>query len=206
MEPVEPRRRTPRARGLLLVILPLAAAGGGVALYDALRLPKRFAVVDEGRLYRSSQPSLRQLQRLIDDYGIRTVCIVRSGTSGRVPGEAEYARRQGLAVVHIPIDSRRPVSDAEVAEFFRCMGNEGNLPVLVHCSAGRHRTGYLCALYRIERQGWTKERALEEMLSFGFDVHDQRAVLEQLRAYRPRRPAPTGGEARAAAQPGPYGG
>lgn len=89
-----------------------------------------------------------------------------------------------MKVVRIPIDSRVPISDQEVRAFFECVDDSANQPVLVHCSAGRHRTGYLCALYRIERQGWSLDRAMEEMLSFGFDRESQTVVERQLREYR----------------------
>jgi tyrosine-protein phosphatase SIW14 len=164
-------------------------------------VPKRFAVVEPGILYRSSQPSTCQIEHLAkpDTIGLRTIVIVREGTSRRVPNEMEFARELGLNVLHIPIESRKPVPDDQVAEFFACVDDPEMRPVLVHCSAGRHRTGYLCALYRIERQGWTVQRALDEMLSFGFDTESQSAVQRQLEAYEPVRSAtpssqPQGGD------------
>jgi tyrosine-protein phosphatase SIW14 len=142
-------------------------------------------VVDEGRLYRSAQPSTQQIQHLIDTRGLKTILIVRSGTSSRVPDEIGFAHGKGLHVVHIPIESQKPIPQEQIEAFFRCVDDPGNAPILVHCSAGRHRTGYLCARYRIDRQGWPLERAIDELLSFGFDTQDQSAVLEQLKQYRP---------------------
>jgi protein tyrosine/serine phosphatase len=90
-------------------------------------------------------------------------------------------------VVKIPIVSRKPIPEDQVAAFFRCVDDSRNHPILIHCSAGRHRTGYLCALYRIERQGWTVQRAIEEMLSFGFGIEKHAAILDQLERYEPGR-------------------
>ncbi|MBN2560452.1 MAG: dual specificity protein phosphatase family protein [Phycisphaerae bacterium] len=151
------------------------------------RFPKRLGPVVQGVLYRSAQPTTRQIKNLMDNPGIRTVLIVREGTSDDVQNEIEFAREQGLNVVHIPIQSRQPIPDDQVQTFFECVDDPDNQPVLVHCSAGRHRTGYLCALYRIERQGWTVERAIEEMLDRKFDVDRQAVILEQLRQYKPAR-------------------
>lgn len=169
----------------LIVIVVLVTAGAGLAaLAFERRLPKRLAVVEPKVLYRSGQPDTDQLETLRDELGIKTVLIVRKGDSRRVPEEVEHAESLGMKVVRIPIDSRVPISDQEVRAFFECVDDSTNQPVLVHCSAGRHRTGYLCALYRIERQGWSLDRAMEEMLSFGFDRESQTVVERQLREYR----------------------
>lgn len=176
----------PRRKRIIQLAILGIVIGGGVTYYATL-LPKRFAVVDEGKLYRSSQPSIRQLDHMIDTLGLKTILIVRSGKSSRVPNEIEHAQSRGLTVVHIPIESRQPISDAHIAEFFRNIDDPSRRPILIHCSAGRHRTGYLCARYRIDRQGWPLQRAIDELLSFGFDEEDQSVVLDQIRAYKPMK-------------------
>jgi protein tyrosine/serine phosphatase len=172
-----------------LVVVVLAGVGAvtwaTIKLRQASRLPTRFATVAPGKVYRSAQPSPRQLQGLVDDIGLRTLLIVREGGGTRSAAELEYAREHGLNVVHIPVASRLPIPDDQVEAFFRCVDDPRNHPLLVHCSAGRHRTGYLCARYRMDRQGWPLEKALDEMLSFGFDTQDHSAILGQLRNYRP---------------------
>jgi len=191
----------------LIVIVVLVAGGAGLAaLAYERRLPKRLAVVEPKVLYRSGQPDTDQLETLRDELGIKTVLIVRKGDSRRVPEEVEHAESLGMKVVRIPIESRVRLTDDEVRRFFDCVDNPENHPVLVHCSAGRHRTGYLCALYRIERQGWSLDRAMEEMLSFGFNRESQTVVEQQLSEYhRQEQGAPrdsrSSTESPAAAQP-----
>ncbi|MFH1416672.1 MAG: tyrosine-protein phosphatase [Planctomycetota bacterium] len=188
-----PTTRTGRRRRIAIVVFAVivvsAVIVGFVLHYH--RFPKRLAVVEEGVLYRSAQPSATQIGNLVEDFGIRTIIIVREGSSRRVPDETEAAEQLGVHVVHIPIKSRQAIPDEQVAEFFRYVDAPEHQPTLVHCSAGRHRTGYLCAMYRIERQGWSVERALEEMRSFGFDTESQHAVLHQLEQYKPRGCSPT---------------
>jgi tyrosine-protein phosphatase SIW14 len=190
--------RTRRRLPIALVGLILLAVGVAIACNQPIfrAYPKRFAVVEDGVLYRSSQPTPRQIANLAADYRIRTLLIVREGDSERVTEEVEYARARGLNVVHIPVKSREPISDEQVRAFFRCVDDPANCPVLMHCSAGRHRTGFLCALYRLERQGWTLDRAVDELLSFKFDVDRQAVVLEQLRHYTPGRAASAPAEAK----------
>ncbi len=149
--------------------------------------PNRFAVVQDGVLLRSAQPKLGEIDHLIDEVGVRTIIMARESASQRVEDEPDYARSRGVRVVHLPIESRKPVPDEYIRAFFKIVDDPANHPVLVHCSAGRHRTGLLCGLYRVERQGWSVERAAEEMLSFDPDMAPDREVLQQLRAHTPGR-------------------
>lgn len=75
-------------------------------------------------------------------------------------------------------------------QFFSVMDEPKNWPVAVHCSGGRHRTGTLGALFRLEYDRWPAEKALAEMYSFQFglplSVHEH-----NLRTYLPRpHPSP----------------
>ena len=178
------RRQRAMGAGFLLVLM--AGAAVWLYAYERSQWPARFAVVDEGRLYRCSQPSKRQIDRLVERFGIKTILIVRSGESTRVPDEKEFAKSRGLRVVQIPIESRSEITESQVQEFFKCVDDPATAPVLVHCSAGRHRTGYLCARYRIDRQGWPVQKAIDELLSFGFDSKHEGVVLEQLQRYNPK--------------------
>ena len=42
-------------------------------------------------------------------------------------------------------------------------------PVYVHCAAGKDRTGYAVATYRIVEQGWDADSAIEEMFDFRYN-------------------------------------
>lgn len=181
----EPRRGQ-RRRIAVLIALGMVGATSYVGYQLSARYPRRLATVREGVLYRSAQPKPRHLQTLVEDYGIKTLFIVRDVGGESVQNEIAEARRLGLRVMEAPVVSRQPVPPERIREFFDCLNDPANLPVLVHCSAGRHRTGVLCAAYRMERDGWSNDRAVEELLSFGFDVEPHRLLLEQVRAYRPR--------------------
>ncbi|MCI0337917.1 MAG: hypothetical protein L0226_10090, partial [Acidobacteria bacterium] len=43
-----------------------------------------------------------------------------------------------------------------------------NWPVFVHCAGGRHRTGVLIAIYRMEVYGWDARKAYDEMKDYKF--------------------------------------
>ena len=42
-------------------------------------------------------------------------------------------------------------------------------PVFVHCQRGADRTGLAVAVYRVAVEGWSKEKAIEEMVRGGYD-------------------------------------
>ncbi|MBX9692191.1 MAG: dual specificity protein phosphatase family protein [Cyanobacteria bacterium] len=60
---------------------------------------------------------------------------------------------------------------AELIEESRQGGNG----VFVHCAHGRDRTGAAIATWRMRHQGWTAQRAANEMLNYGYNnnVNDQ---------------------------------
>jgi protein tyrosine/serine phosphatase len=47
----------------------------------------------------------------------------------------------------------------------------------VHCSAGKHRSGTIAALYRTRVQGWSKEKAWAEQQSYGFGTPEKHPEL-----------------------------
>jgi len=66
--------------------------------------------------------------------------------------------------------------DRMVAGFIAVMDDPANHPVLVHCLAGRDRTGVACAVYRMEYDRWPAERAAAEMVEYGFDPEKDAAA------------------------------
>ena len=62
----------------------------------------------------------------------------------------------------------RPSSSA-VAEFLQLVNDPAKQPVYVHCQGGRHRTGVMTAVYRMTQDGWTADRAYDEMKQFNFE-------------------------------------
>jgi tyrosine-protein phosphatase SIW14 len=164
---------------------------------------RNFRVVDEGILYRSAQLSKDGLARIIHDHNIRTVVSLRYSKDGK-PAEDEWEVDfcSNLGVRHFRIrladeakaaaaaagkEDAKVVFEAGVAKFIEVMRDPKHHPVLVHCYRGVHRTGAQCAVYRIEFNGWSKEDAIEEMRTRGYDVIDEHADLRGfLESYVPK--------------------
>jgi tyrosine-protein phosphatase SIW14 len=77
-----------------------------------------------------------------------------------------------------------------VQTFLAVMDRPENHPVLVHCFAGIHRTGTMCAIFRMEYEGWTPERAMDEMRLCGYAPEDMHYhITNYLRSYEPHHSA-----------------
>ncbi|MBI5724697.1 MAG: tyrosine-protein phosphatase [Planctomycetes bacterium] len=175
---------TVAAAGLLACVI--------VWLVQAHRAGKPYArgpvAVVPGKLYRCNDPSEfseNQIARL----GIKTV------VNTRVPGDrpdlmAEGVRRAqaaGAKFVNIPIGEVLP-DDRQIEQFLRIV-RDGPHPVLIHCEFGRNRTGLLVAAYRIVEEDWPAGKALDEMITFGFNpenkfASDHKGLLNRLVAHR----------------------
>lgn len=113
-------------------------------------------------LSRSSQPHERWIQSL-KERGFRSVVNLRAEDNS----EAPIVRGNGMVAKHIPVvDHQLPTMD-QVREFLDFATRAENQPVLVHCQAGKGRTGFFVAAYRISVQGWSVDDALAEGVDHG---------------------------------------
>jgi tyrosine-protein phosphatase SIW14 len=176
--------------GLFLIVGPIA--------YSHYRQPyyRNFRAVKDGVLYRSAQLSLAGLEWAIHDHGLKTVITLRDSVSRTEPPpdweEEEYCWAQGINYYRISPRSWSAADGAVPAEegvrkFLEIMDNPDLHPVLVHCYGGIHRTGAFTAVYRMEYDHWTNQRAIEELRANGYTtLEDDWNLLEFLEDYQPR--------------------
>lgn len=162
-------------------------------------------------LIRSPQPDADDLEELHERFGVQTVVNLR----GEKPGaswfeeEREGVARIGARWVHLRTSGKSAPSPEQVEAFLDLVQDRDNWPIVLHCQGGIHRTGLWSALYRIQFQGWSSERAIEEMedLYFDWSITDRDALKRWLRGYRrdPERQVARGpaGSAAVAASPPP---
>ncbi len=177
-------RPVPRLRQIRLWLSGMLASR-----YDGVH---HFAVVDPGVLMRCGQPRVRDLEEIRRRFGLGAIVVARGGTRHPLRGawfrkETAFADRAGVRLIHMPFSDQR-MPPADVFDRFVEIMREAPRPVLVHCEQGRHRTGALCAAYRIAAMNWPAERALREMQRTGFAPDDpKRQVLaEALRQWAGR--------------------
>jgi protein tyrosine phosphatase (PTP) superfamily phosphohydrolase (DUF442 family) len=98
--------------------------------------------------------------------GIRTVIALRPAE--RNDQEARLVEAAGMTFHRIAMDSKVAPTLEHVAEFMTIVSDPARQPVYVHCSGGKHRTGAMTAVYRMEHDGWTADQAYQEMARYGF--------------------------------------
>ena len=82
--------------------------------------------------------------------------------------EKSAAEATGLRYVSIPMsDSRRP-SDQQIEQFLKLVDEPETGRFYVHCAGGRHRTGVMGAVYRINHDGWDFDGTYKEMKTYDF--------------------------------------
>lgn len=119
---------------------------------------EKFQKLDDN-LYRGAQPGAKGFKEL-EKLGVRTVVNLRTGHSDEeaLAGTSLAYRNIGMNVWDI--------DEPDVIAFLKLVSDRSKGPFFVHCEHGVDRTGFMCAIYRIVVQGWSKEKALKERRAF----------------------------------------
>jgi hypothetical protein len=157
---------------------------------------KNFGPVTE-RIFRGAAPNSEGLQTLKDELKIDTVIDLTSELEDLIKplvNEKKTVEDLGMKYIPIPWDPRLGMTakqlteteemqiqqglDKQVEEAFKAMTNPENGRVFIHCLNGKHRTGVIIAIYRIEADKWPLEKVVKEMEDFGFNDEVDRGWLE----------------------------
>jgi protein tyrosine phosphatase (PTP) superfamily phosphohydrolase (DUF442 family) len=124
-----------------------------------------FRVVVPGRIYASGYLYARPLERIVRKYEIRTVISLRQGGDAADQAEQQKLAELGVRFIRMPLahSARTEQLLESVERVADLLADKRLYPVLVHCWAGKHRTGAVIAIYRVKHRGWPQERAIAEM-------------------------------------------
>ena len=78
-----------------------------------------------------------------------------------LPNEAELATSMGMNYINIPVNWNTPTKDG-LDRFMDAMDENRDKKILVHCEANFRATAFV-SMYRILRQGWKTDDALQVM-------------------------------------------
>ena len=100
-------------------------------------------------VFRSSQPTMWQLRRVVKKHGIRTILNLKGAnpTSAYWAFEREQCEKLGIALIDIDIRSREapwPEDLRRAKTLFESIA----YPVWMHCKAGADRTGIYATLFQ----------------------------------------------------------
>jgi tyrosine-protein phosphatase SIW14 len=172
---------------MVATVVGLVVVGAAATTWYHVR---NFGVVRQGVLYRSAQPYPRGLTELLERDGIKTIVNLRQSSeepgTGWYEAEKSWAEHHGVRMIDLPIHSGGIPTNKQVAYFLALCRDPNTHPILLHCQAGKDRTGYLAAIYRMEFDGWPAERAIQEMQQYRFNPDPARHgnELEGLRRYK----------------------
>lgn len=125
-----------------------------------------FGEVEKG-FYRGGAPKNLDDMKAIKKLGIKTVINLQYSKS-KIASENAWAKSLGMQSISIPLPGFGAPSDADVAKIQALLKNESLRPLLLHCAHGEERTGLQTALYRVNVNGWSPQRAYSEWKAYGF--------------------------------------
>ena len=133
-------------------------------------------------LYRGGQPSNAGFH-ILANKGINIVVDLR----GNRDSERKIVTRLGMQYVPIPWHCSFP-KDKVFAQFLDLLRKNPGKKIYVHCRLGDDRTGMMIAAFRMAREGWSAERADEEMEKFGFNFLHRNMICPRLSSYEKKFP------------------
>lgn len=115
-------------------------------------------------IYRSGQPSNKELRMLCEQLGVKSVLTLRNWHDDKDEG-----KDLPLTLYRVNMEADE-VDPAKVAQALKIIA-EAPKPMLIHCWHGADRTGLMVAAYRMTTQGWNPAQATDELINGGFGYH-----------------------------------
>ena len=156
--------RSATVNAALAALLVTVSAAAQTA--DAVRRPvhiDNFGQIN-ANYYRGAQPRGGDYAELAA-LGVKTVIDL---TQDGDPAEPAIVKKLGMNFHRIPMTTRNNPTSDQVAAFLKLVNDPANQPVYVHCQGGRHRTGVMTAIYRMNIDGWAADRAFAEMKQYKY--------------------------------------
>jgi uncharacterized membrane protein YkoI/protein tyrosine phosphatase (PTP) superfamily phosphohydrolase (DUF442 family) len=165
------RIRAAQLLGLLCALLLAPTAGLAQQSREAVEGVTNFGRVTD-KYFRGGKLTTQGIENLAK-MGVKTIVDLRDKPS---PGEKETCERLGITYYKFPMSTAVAPDPATLDKVLSIITTT-DAPVYVHCSAGKHRAGTVCATYRMKVQGWTAEKAWEEQKAYGFGVPSEHPAL-----------------------------
>jgi uncharacterized protein (TIGR01244 family) len=132
------------------------------------------------------QPRLEHFAKLKAD-GVKSVVNLRTPGEHRAAEEQGSAEAAGLRYFNIPVAYMDPKDD-QVDAFLKLTDDAANRPMFVHCTAAI-RVGAFWLIKRVQRDGWSWEKGLEEARKVGLaNAPHLEEFAKRYLAQHPRQP------------------
>lgn len=164
---------------LAVLLLPLVAAA--ICYGKWITIDNRMVTVTPGAIYQSAAFAPDDLAAACEEYGIKTVIDLRNELPDAVLAAAGAATEAGIAHVHLPTSSHPMLGEAHA--FLDALA-KAEQPVLVHCQHGEGRSVMMCAVHRIQNEGWSNAQALNGTARLPDGLRFLNGMFPDLRRFR----------------------
>ncbi len=185
-----PQRRWLKVSVLIVAVACLAPLG--IDGYKDLRdrfVPKRFGVVEVGKIYRSGQLHRALVRETLAKNHIQVVIDLTHDDPHNINQQAEQAAIHdlGLQGLRFPMNGNGTGEIEQVAGAVAALAKaeHDGKPALVHCAAGAQRTGCVVATYRLLVKGDSPSDVLAEMEQYGWRPNHDQVMLTFLNEHLP---------------------
>jgi len=156
-----------RATLLAITVTVIAAAQTAAKTAQNTKFPdihiKNFGQMDD-RFFRGAQPAESDYKDLAA-LGIKTIIDLQDDPTSY---EKRAAKAAGMRYVNIPMSDSSTPRDEQIEQFLKLANDPATGKFYVHCAGGRHRTGVMGAVYRMNLNHWDFDRAYKEMKDYDF--------------------------------------
>lgn len=136
---------------------------------------KKFAVKYNEKLIRGGLPYSEKGYDFLTKENVKTVISI-------VPDNAlkQWGKKNNVKVIDLPFEKSTGLSSEQRQELIDIYKTEA-APFYVHCHGGTHRASACAALYRINLEKWTTEKAIKEYDLLGGDPDKEKALIDSIK-------------------------
>ncbi|HUT30108.1 MAG TPA: dual specificity protein phosphatase family protein [Sedimentisphaerales bacterium] len=174
-----------KQRFVRVAVLIAVLSGGGIAIWKGLLedriIPKKWGVIEEGKIYRSGQLSATLVKRVLRKHNIGVIVDLGAESQNNKDQAAEIkaAAELGIRIERFPLSGNGTGDIERYAQAIAALVEARRVgkPVLVHCAAGAQRTGGVTACYRLLVERRDAEFAYRELRRYGWRPKKNAALL-----------------------------
>ena len=144
---------------------PTTTAAASTAVHEYIP-PNNFSMICEG-VYRSSYPTKKNFSFLRDIVQLRTICYLCPEDYPEVNNT--FNANNNIRLLRFQMDGNKEplqeIPEEKMHSAMEAIVDTRNHPLLIHCNAGKHRTGCVSGCVR-KLQGWPLVSIFSEYLHF----------------------------------------